>query len=187
MLWKRPVIPQRVWYREAIPWPAWLSGSFWVSLWLVNVALLFELVTDNTALHVLTLAGIFVVGAVFHFFVIGSNILVQETRMVVYIGRVPFVRRTIPFRDICNLKCVKYRPFRDFMGWGFRRLPGREAWTARGNGALLITTYRGRRIFIGSDEPETLELALGRAIYFSGMEPGADQEDPPADSTDSDS
>ncbi|NIR36664.1 MAG: hypothetical protein GWO04_14245, partial [Actinobacteria bacterium] len=50
----------------------------------------------------------------------GPTVRVQETRILLHLGRVPLVRRTVPFGDIRALESVVYRPLREFGGWGVR-------------------------------------------------------------------
>lgn len=80
--------------------------------------------------------------------------------------RFPFnLGTTIPLSDIAAVDAVRYRPLRDFGGWGVRL--GREGtmYSASGDRAVKLTLKCGRIIFVGSQRPDD----LARAIRSRGM------------------
>jgi hypothetical protein len=65
--------------------------------------------------------------------------------------------------DVTSCQAVTYDPLRQVGGWGMKystRLRLR-AFTSRGNRGVLLTLTSGKRVLIGSDEPEVLCSALG--------------------------
>lgn len=65
--------------------------------------------------------------------------------------------------DIVSCQAVTYDPMRQVGGWGIKyasRL-GLRVYTSRGNRGVLLTLASGKRVLIGSDEPEILCGALG--------------------------
>jgi hypothetical protein len=85
----------------------------------------------------------------------------------------PIQRVALP--NIVRASVVRYRPIRQFGGWGIRagRLDGEQTsvYTVRGTtGVLLelaeeqrVSGWRTKRFLVGSAEPERLVAALGRA------------------------
>jgi len=86
------------------------------------------------------------------------------------LGRFRLLRTSIPYSDVRLIESVTYKPLREFGGWGLRGGGEKRAWTARGNRAVLIRTRDGRRIYIGSDEPEKLEGRIRNAMSVGGFE-----------------
>jgi len=80
-------------------------------------------------------------------------------------GKVEFgfplgLRRKIPAEEIERAEVVRYRPLRDFGGWGLRF--GREGmmYNARGNVAVRLTLKSGKVVFVGSGRAEELASAI---------------------------
>lgn len=69
--------------------------------------------------------------------------------------------RKIPKDEIDKLEVVKYRPIRDFGGWGIRLGIGVNlAYTVSGNYGLKIFMKSGKVYFLGTINPEELEKAI---------------------------
>ncbi len=62
--------------------------------------------------------------------------------------------------DIRNYESVLYRPLRNYGGWGIRYGPSGKAYNVSGNRGVRVELMDGRRILIGSQEPEQLAAAL---------------------------
>lgn len=92
------------------------------------------------------------------------TVLVQETRIVMHLGIAGLLRKAVPFDAVASLESVRYRPVVEFGGWGVRSWSKKQAWTARGNRAVLIGLGEGRRLYVGSDNPERLEKAMRSAM-----------------------
>jgi hypothetical protein len=86
----------------------------------------------------------------------GLTVLVQESRIILHLGRVPLIRRTVAFSEIVSVHSVEYRPLAEFGGWGVRGFGKRRAWTARGNRAVALRLSGDRELLIGSDHPKRL-------------------------------
>ena len=79
----------------------------------------------------------------------------------VHIRYFPFVRRTIPFADIRACRARKYRPIREFGGWGIRSGLGKKsAYNASGTWGVELYLNDGRSIMLGSQRHEALAAAL---------------------------
>ncbi len=70
---------------------------------------------------------------------------------------------TVPIRDIQTVSVRKYRPIRDYGGWGTREGKYGRSYTISGNQAIELELSDGRRCLIGSRQPEILAAALEQA------------------------
>jgi hypothetical protein len=93
----------------------------------------------------------------------GMTVLVQESRILIHMGSLSIIRKTIPFETIESLESVQYRPIRDFGGWGIRGWGRRRAWTIRGDRAVALGLADDRQFLIGSDYPMRLEARIRAA------------------------
>lgn len=98
----------------------------------------------------------------------GLTVLVKEDRLVLHLGSVPLVKKTVRFGEIQGMESVTYRPLRDFGGWGVRGVGSTRAWTASGSKALVLTLADGNRLFVGSADPELLAEHVRRAMRQGG-------------------
>lgn len=149
---------ERTVYRERSPWPGWVAVVYWGSIGACCLLLVRGYDTDlalpaRLALTAVALAVAFGLERI----VKGLTVLVQETRLYLYLGSVPLIKRVVPYEEILELESVEYRPLVDFGGWGVRGMHHRKAWTARGNRAVLLTLTDNRELYVGSDHPQRLE------------------------------
>ena len=70
---------------------------------------------------------------------------------------------SIPTSEIRLAEAVKYRPLRDYGGWGVRGLARRRAVNTRGDLGVLLTRNDGSTLLIGSQKPRVLLHALAEA------------------------
>ena len=79
----------------------------------------------------------------------------------VHIRYYPFVRRTIPFGDIRAFRARRYRPIREFGGWGIRTgLGNKSAYNASGDLGVELYLKNGRSIMLGSQRHHDLAAAI---------------------------
>ena len=69
-------------------------------------------------------------------------------------------KRIIPFREIRNAAAQTYSPLRDYGGWGIRWGPRGTAYNVSGDRGVLLELAGGKRVMIGSQRPEELEMAI---------------------------
>jgi hypothetical protein len=149
---------ERTRYREWSPWPTFTT----VILWIIVPIAVYAVVTDTTEIPsdllrwTVAFAVIALTWAIWAFLG-GLTVLVQETRIVIHLGRTALVRKVVAFDDIAAMRVITYRPLIEFGGWGVRGTGNRRAWTARGNRAVEITTNDGNELLVGSDHPARLE------------------------------
>ena len=145
-------------YREFTPW----NGVIQAILWAVVLLACYTVVAEWDE-GVVPLLGLAMVGLVFAitgaviWIVGGLTVQVQESRIFMHLGRLPVIRRIVPFDEILSVRSVEYRPIREFGGWGVRGLGRRRAWTARGSQAVALQLKGNRELLIGSDHPKRLE------------------------------
>jgi hypothetical protein len=113
----------------------------------------------------------FVVWIIWALFGVGMPWLFYSLRLVTQVRSdgllirfYPFRSRTIFFRDIESFYVRQYHPLREYGGWGIRcsRKNGR-AYNVSGNMGVQLELVDGKRILIGSSNPERLAQALRTA------------------------
>jgi hypothetical protein len=77
----------------------------------------------------------------------------------------PLTQRDIPIGDIAAAEPITYDSLREFGGWGIRGWRGRVAYNVSGHRAVELLLLDGRRVVLGSQQPEDLAAAIGRAMY----------------------
>lgn len=103
---------------------------------------------------------------------VGLPVFTAAARMVVEVDRdgvlvrwLPLLRRRIPFSEIAAHEPTRYRPLRDFLGWGVRWTPhGGTAYTMSGCLGVQLRLRSGKRVLIGSRDPEALDRAIGAGL-----------------------
>ena len=72
----------------------------------------------------------------------------------------PFPTKTYALADIESAEVRTYRPIREYGGWGLRVGPSGMAWNAYGDQGVQLVLRGGRRVLIGSQDPEALARAI---------------------------
>lgn len=86
---------------------------------------------------------------------------VTETELSVSFGVLfPLYRRRIARREIASAEAVTYSPLAEYGGWGIRGWGPSVALNARGNRGVRLTLQDGRRVLVGSQQPDELAEAL---------------------------
>ena len=94
---------------------------------------------------------------------------VSPGQLRVWFGWIPSYRRVVDLDGVTRLEVVRYRPLRDYRGWGIRSGPdGERAYSARGDRGVRLHFADGSRLLIGSQRPEALAVALERAMRPEG-------------------
>jgi hypothetical protein len=102
------------------------------------------------------------------FYRMATELTPSELR--VRFGWVPLFGEAVPLRHILGCEAVTYRPL-DFGGWGLRgSWRGGGALNARGDRGVRLALDNGKSLIIGSQRPEALAEAIGRALR---PDPGA--------------
>jgi hypothetical protein len=79
-------------------------------------------------------------------------------------GWLPLFGEVVPFLHILGCEAVTYRPL-DYGGWGLRgSWRGGGALNARGDRGVRLALDNGKSLIIGSQRPDALAEAIGRAL-----------------------
>ncbi len=146
-------------YKEFVPLVAWARVLTWAAVTWTLYSVSRDPDLSPTASS-LALAGVFSLGLAVEFVLGGLTIELFETDLRVSLGRVGWIKKTVPYSTIARIESVTYRPIREFGGWGVRGFGARQAWTARGNRALVLHRTDGTQLYVGSDHPERLAQRL---------------------------
>ncbi|MEX2465847.1 MAG: hypothetical protein WD995_02990 [Gemmatimonadota bacterium] len=142
---------------ERTPWPHWAEAVYWGVLVLVSYPILAGWDTDvATELRLPVALTILVTGLALWWVIRGLTVRVDEAGISMHLGRVPVLSRHVRFDEIVALEVVRYRPLREFGGWGIRGWGKKKAWTARGDQAVRLQLTDERELYIGSDVPQRL-------------------------------
>jgi hypothetical protein len=99
----------------------------------------------------------------------GLRVMVTANRVRVKLGVLGIPLLWLDCGNLEEAKAQDFSPLRDFGGWGIRL--GRLGWGFffRGTRGVHITTKKGRRFLVGSDNPEALATAIRAAIEACGQ------------------
>lgn len=130
------------------------------------------------------LAGFGIAGLMFGGFALAVGkltLVVRRERVEARFGVLGWIHKKVPLSEVVRTEAVRYRPMRDFGGWGIRVRPGRRAWSVRGNQAVRLTLADGMEIYLGTRHPqrlqERIELVRGSAgsgdVHAGEPDPGS--------------
>ena len=90
---------------------------------------------------------------------------VTPSDLRIWFGWIPTYRRFVPIETVRSVEVVTYRPIADYGFWGIRwGRDGERALIARGNRGVRIELKDGRKLLIGSQQPELLAAAIDRSL-----------------------
>jgi hypothetical protein len=151
-------------YRERTPWPQWVTVIFWGSMVACTYPLLAGWGTDTPfEQRLAATAAIVTVFLLLGYLLHGTTVLVKRRELLLHLGHAAVIRRRVAFGDIESLESVRYSPMREFGGWGVRGSGAKQAWTARGDEAVVLHLVNGRQLYVGSDHPHRLEERIRAA------------------------
>lgn len=168
-------IEETVVHREAQPFPWWV-GLLMVGLAVVDVATLAGVLVSkgDQPGEVLAAWGVFagvtvLLVAISLLLIGGMQVRVTRERVYARIGQWPLWSRW-EVADIVSACPVTYRPIPQFGGWGIRANVLLKTWAynGRGNRGALLSLTSGKRILLGSDDPESLCSALATVGIETG-------------------
>ncbi|MEW5899675.1 MAG: DUF6141 family protein [Bacillota bacterium] len=82
----------------------------------------------------------------------------------IHIRYFPFLRRTVPFENLKNYRVYTYNAIFEHAGWGIHWHKNGWAYTVSGNRGVELELADGRRLLIGSQQPEILVQAIETGI-----------------------
>jgi hypothetical protein len=152
-------------YIERTPWAGWVRAILWGVVTLSAYPVLAGWDTElPLPTRGLIAAAVVAFATSIELLLGGLTVRVHTTHVLVHLGRVPLIRRRVPFSAIVSMESVRYHPIREFGGWGVRGWGARKAWSARGDRAVALELEGGRLLLIGSDHPRRLEERIGTAM-----------------------
>ena len=101
-------------------------------------------------------------GLTWMFYNMGVIAEVYENYLIVRFR--PLVKKVIPYTDIQKCEAVTYRPILEFGGWGIRYRKGEVAYTVSGNQGVRLHLKNGKKILIGSLNPERLAQEINNRL-----------------------
>jgi len=119
---------------------------------------------DNPAPDVVMWIIWVIFGIGFPLFFYYLRLVVEVRSDGIHIRYFPIYSRTIAFKDIKSYAVRQYRPILDYGGWGIRWSSKGTAYNVSGNRGVMLELADGKRILIGSQEPEMLAQAMGTAM-----------------------
>ena len=141
-------------YRKFTPWN-WSTYLFILGVVLLSC---YPLLADSGR-DASTIVAVIILGlvAVILVSIGGLTVVIRESEIILHLGLVPLITKTVPFKQIKYLRITKYRPIKDFGGWGLRGLGKQQLWSARGTDGLVLNLIEGSELIVGSDDPNKLK------------------------------
>jgi hypothetical protein len=108
------------------------------------------------------------------------KLIVEVRNDGIHIRYFPIYSRTVAFKDLRSYEACRYRPIWDYGGWGIRWSSGKGwAYNVSGNRGVRLELAEGKRLLIGSQDPERLAQMIEMAMHFVGPSPhGAAPSEP---------
>ena len=101
------------------------------------------------------------IGVVLPAIVIFGRMVTMVVDDALVIRWLPIGGTRIPYEQIREVEVAEYRPLRDYGGWGIRWTPWAGwAWNVHGRRGVRLVLEDGRRVMVGSQQPEALAAAL---------------------------
>lgn len=72
----------------------------------------------------------------------------------------PFLKRRIPYPDICRAEARRYNPLLEYGGWGLRYGRHGKAYNVSGNWGVQLELASGERLLLGSRNADALCAAI---------------------------
>lgn len=112
-----------------------------------------------------------IVGPLVILFTIGMTYLFLKLKLVtevrdegLYIRFFPLSRQIIRYENIEESDVRTYRPLKEYGGWGIRYGRKGKAYNVSGNRGVQLKLSGGKKLLIGSQQPEKLADAITEAM-----------------------
>nr|WP_321498781.1 DUF6141 family protein [uncultured Methanolobus sp.] len=101
-------------------------------------------------------------GIIFPIFMLSLRLEVVVRNSGLYVKFFPLHLsfRHFPFNEIISAEVISYRPLRDYGGWGIRYGRNSKAYSISGNKGLMLEFRNGKRLMLGSQEPDVLKMSM---------------------------
>lgn len=89
---------------------------------------------------------------------------VREDGLYVRFAPVQRSFRRVPWSAIESVESTRYRPLREYGGWGVRWRPGTVAFTVSGSRGVFVKRPDDRDLLVGSRRPDELATAVRERV-----------------------
>ena len=134
----------------------------WLILLLVEFALLFTILSGMINLLVSIIIISIGFGFIWLFYRMKLITIINEDGINIIFA--PFTNFIIPFNKIKRYQIRQYRPIIEYGGWGIRYSKYGKAYNVSGKIGLQIELSNGKRLLIGTQNPDTLLQTLNEII-----------------------
>ena len=134
----------------------------WLILLLVEFALLFTIL--SAMINLLVSIIIISIGFGFIWLFYRMKLITTINEDGINIIFAPFTNFIIPFNKIKKYQIRQYRPIIEYGGWGIRYSKYGKAYNVSGKIGLQIELSNGKRLLIGTQNPDTLLQTLNEII-----------------------
>ncbi len=134
----------------------------WLIILLIELVLLVPIISGIANIFILIIVLLFGYGFPWLFYTM--KLVTEVDKMSIRITFAPFTEFIIPFDTIKNYEIRKYRPIREYGGWGIRFNRHGKAYTVKGTIVLQIELTNGEKILIGTENPDKLLMVLNKSI-----------------------
>lgn len=102
------------------------------------------------------------VAAVLVAFVWSLRLVTEVRDDGLYVRFAPFHRsfRRVAWSEVESVESTRYRPLREYGGWGIRWRPGTVAFSVSGSRGVLVERPDDRDLLVGSQRPDELATAI---------------------------
>ena len=134
----------------------------WLILLLVEFALLFTILSAMINLFVSIIIISIGFGFIWLFYRMKLITTINEDGINIIFA--PFTNFIIPFNKIKKYQIRQYRPIIEYGGWGIRYSKYGKAYNVSGKIGLQIELSNGKRLLIGTQNPDALLQTLNEII-----------------------
>ena len=134
----------------------------WLILILVEFALLFTILSGMINLLVSIIIISIGFGFIWLFYRMKLITIINEDGINIIFA--PFTNFIIPFNKIKKYQIRQYRPIIEYGGWGIRYSKYGKAYNVSGKIGLQIELSNGKRLLIGTQNPDALLQTLNEII-----------------------
>ena len=134
----------------------------WLILLLVEFALLFTILSGM--INLLVSIIIISIGFGFIWLLYRMKLITIINEDGINIIFAPFTNFIIPFNKIKKYQIRQYRPIIEYGGWGIRYSKYGKAYNVSGKIGLQIELTNGKRLLIGTQNPDALLQTLNEII-----------------------
>ncbi len=93
-----------------------------------------------------------------------TKLVVEVRENEFFLRFFPFAKRNIPYSEIVSYEVSEFHPILDYGGVGVRYMFGGWAYLVSGKRGVMMKLKNGKRLLIGSQDPEKLVEQIAEAM-----------------------